>query len=74
MSTDESETRKIEQEMPVENPDPRNPAKEEERTLTDHLNKKLLKSFLARMEAGTAGVPDLPKPDHDDELDQNFDD
>lgn len=39
-------------EMPVDNPEPE---KEEERTLTDHLNKKLLKSFLSRMDAGTTG-------------------
>ena len=39
-------------EMPVDNPEPE---KEEERTLTDHLNKKLLESFLSRIDAGTTG-------------------
>ena len=48
--------------MPVDNPELDNPAKEEERTLTDHLNKKLLESFLSRMDTGTTGFPNLPQP------------
>ena len=31
--------------------------KEEDRTLTDHLNKKLLQSFLARLEDGSMQFP-----------------
>ena len=58
----ESEEKPIEREaadtMPIDNPQT---AKEEERTLTDHLNKKLLESFLARMDAGTTGFPNLPQ-------------
>lgn len=46
--------------MPVDNPELENPRKEEERTLTDHLNKKLLESFLSRIDAGTTGFPNLP--------------
>ena len=30
---------------------------EEERTLTDHLNKKLLESFLARLDSGSMELP-----------------
>ena len=30
---------------------------EEERTLTDHLNKRLLESFLARLDSGSMQVP-----------------
>ena len=30
---------------------------EEERTLTDHLNKRLLESFLARLESGSMQLP-----------------
>ena len=30
---------------------------EEEKTLTDHLNKKLLESFLTRLESGGEGLP-----------------
>ncbi len=44
--------------MPIDNPET---AKEEEITLTDHLNKKLLESFLARIDAGTTGFPNLPQ-------------
>lgn len=58
MSTD---TEKKAKNMPVDNPDSET-VKEEERTLTDHLNKRLLESFLARMEAGTTGFPNLPQP------------
>ena len=63
--------------MPVDNPDLDNTGKEEERTLTDHLNKRLLESFLARMEAGTTGFPHLPqsqsKEEEQDENEQEFD-
>ena len=31
--------------------------REEDRTLTDHLNKKLLQSFLARLEDGSVQFP-----------------
>lgn len=62
--------------MPAENPD--SPPKEEERTLTDHLNKKLLESFLVRMEAGTAGVPRplqrQENEEEDEEEEQDFGD
>ena len=54
---DQEETNK----MPVDNPDLENTEKEEEKTLTDHLNKKLLESFLARIDAGTTGFPNLPQ-------------
>lgn len=47
--------------MPVDNPDLEDTRKDEERTLTDHLNKRLLENFLARMEAGTTGFPNLPQ-------------
>jgi len=48
---------------------------EEERTLTDHLNKKLLQSFLDRMDAGTASIPNMPdSKDDDDPEKQDFDD
>ena len=30
---------------------------EEERTLTDHLNKRLLESFLARLDSGSMQLP-----------------
>lgn len=43
--------------------------KEEERTLTDHLNKKLLESFLSRMEEGTTGFSRIPPPPEDNEED-----
>ena len=61
MSTDRDSDEKVKK-MPVDNPDLENTRKEEERTLTDHLNKRLLESFLARMEAGTTGFPNLPQP------------
>ena len=55
-------------------------AKEEERTLTDHLNKKLLSSFLARLDSGDVQFPSNGQPqqqqqqlgDNDDE--QEFED
>lgn len=47
--------------MPVVNPELDTQGKEEERTLTDHLNKKLLESFLSRIDAGTTGFPNLPR-------------
>lgn len=34
------------------------PDTEEERTLTDHLNKKLLQAFLQRIESGTMQLPE----------------
>ena len=33
------------------------PAQEQEKTLTDHLNKKLLQSFLDRLETGRVDLP-----------------
>ena len=33
------------------------PVQEEERTLTDHLNKRLLESFLARLDSGSMQLP-----------------
>ena len=56
--------------MPIDNPET---AKEEERTLTDHLNKKLLESFLARMDAGTTGFQNLPQPQPQSVEDNDFD-
>ena len=47
---------------------------EDERTLTDHLNKKLLQSFLARMESGIQVIPPLPHPAQPQVEEQNFDD
>lgn len=35
-----------------------NEQKQEERTLTDHLNKKLLESFLKNLDDGTVSFPD----------------
>lgn len=58
--------------MPVDNPNSEDSRKEEERTLTDHLNKKLLENFLARMDAGTTGFPNLPQPQAQEE-DGEFD-
>ncbi len=61
--------------MPVGDSRPVNGEKEEERTLTDHLNKKLLQSFLERMTAGTANIPRLPDSRQEVEEDsQEFDD
>ncbi len=62
-------------EMPVDNPELENP-KEEERTLTDHLNKKLLESFLSRIDAGTTGfqnLPQTPPTQDEEESNQEFD-
>jgi len=63
-----------ESKMPVDSPSPVNSEKEEERTLTDHLNKRLLESFLARIDAGTTGFPNLPQPQpkQDKETDEEF--
>jgi len=41
---------------PQANSDP-DPEPEEERTLTDHLNKKLLESFMQRLESGSMQFP-----------------
>lgn len=55
-----------------EEPEPQ----EEERTLTDHLNKKLLESFLARLDSGSMQLPpgargnDLPEEEENDFDDQ----
>lgn len=57
---EDSETSK----MPVDNPEPE---KEEERTLTDHLNKKLLESLLSRMDAGTTQFKLPPQQAQDQE-------
>lgn len=63
MSTDDKSTsQEAEGKMPVDNPELEHTAKEEERTLTDHLNKKLLASFLSRIDAGTTGFTNLPRP------------
>ena len=47
------------QEEPVDlNMQPAEPQpKEQEKTLTDHLNKRLLESFLGRLDAGGMGLP-----------------
>ncbi len=67
--------RESESTMPVGDSRPVNGEKEEERTLTDHLNKKLLQSFLERMTAGTANIPRLPDSRQEVEEDsQEFDD
>ena len=39
------------------NGDELEPPKEEERTLTDHLNKRLLESFLTRLQEGSVAMP-----------------
>ena len=72
-SVTELEQTKEEERMPVDNPDVDNTEKEEERTLTDHLNKKLLESFLARMDAGTTGFPNLPQPQATPQEEEEFD-
>jgi hypothetical protein len=59
--------------MPVANPELENPTGKEERTLTDHLNKKLLESFLSRMDAGTTGFPNLPKQSPKEQASENED-
>lgn len=59
--------------MPVDNPELEIPGKEEEKTLTDHLNKKLAESFLSRMDAGTTGFPNLPQPPPKQVEDENHD-
>lgn len=73
MSTAEQEGTKP-GEMPVDNPELDNRGKEEERTLTDHLNKKLLESFLSRMDAGTTGFPNLPQSPPKEQVEENEDD
>lgn len=70
MSSDEPEKRETDT-MPIDSPQT---PKEEERTLTDHLNKKLLESFLARMDAGTTGFPNLPQAPARSVEDQDSDD
>ena len=49
-----------------------NEQKEEERTLTDHLNKKLLESFLNRLEEGSMSFPDTNQ--ENSEEDNDFED
>lgn len=41
--------------------------KEEEKTLTDHLNKRLLESFLGRLEQGTFQVPVSTTEENEDD-------
>ena len=72
MSSSKGSTTAKEGNMPIENPVVENGRGEDERTLTDHLNKKLLESFLARMEAGTTGFPNIPQPQPPEE-EQDFD-
>ena len=63
----------VKDKMPIANPEVENPEKED-RTLTDHLNKKLLESFLTRIDAGTTGFPNLPQaPPEVKEPDSDFD-
>lgn len=62
MSTDDKSSQEADEKMPVDNPELEHTVKEEERTLTDHLNKKLLSSFLSRIDAGTTGFANLPQP------------
>ena len=48
---------------------------EEERTLTDHLNKKLLESFLARLDSGNMQLPPGARgSDPVEEEDDDFED
>ena len=52
---------------------------EEERTLTDHLNKRLLESFLARLDSGSMELPpgargsDPPEEEDIDEFEDPWD-
>ena len=46
-----------------------NEQKREERTLTDHLNKKLLESFLNRLDDGTITFPDVSQRNLEEEND-----
>lgn len=52
--------------------------REEERTLTDHLNKRLLESFLARLDSGSMelppGVRGSDPPEEEEEDVQEFED
>ena len=48
-------------------PVPTEPPQEEERTLTDHLNKKLLESFLTRLQQGTIELPQKTDEDSDED-------
>ena len=50
-----------------------NEEKKEERTLTDHLNKKLLESFLNRLEDGSVSFPDANEGNVEEE-DNDFED
>ena len=52
--------------------DEQEPEPEHERTLTDHLNKKLLESFLSRLDTGNMTFPDQTK--NEQELEEDFDD
>lgn len=48
---------------------------EEEKTLTDHLNKRLLESFLSRLQEGAVRFPPnaSPQPPPDNEQEDSFD-
>ena len=50
------------------------PQQEEERTLTDHLNKKLLESFLERLDSGSMQLPPGARgadpPEEEDDFDE----
>lgn len=48
------------------------PAQEQEKTLTDHLNKKLLQSFMLRLDAGSVSFP--PDVGYKEEIEDDFDD
>lgn len=48
------------------------PKPEHERTLTDHLNKKLLESFLSRLDTGSMTFPD--QTNSEQELEEDFED
>ena len=64
-------------EMPSGETHSENCVKEEERTLTDHLNKKLLQSFLARVDSGAQVIPHSALPQEreiQEEEEQNFTD
>ena len=50
------------------------PQQEEERTLTDHLNKKLLESFLARLDSGSMQLPPGARGADPPEEEDDFDD
>jgi hypothetical protein len=68
-SGDETETSSESSEvLPVEE------EKEEERTLTDHLNKRLLESFLNRLDSGSIPAPPLTPHQDNNDIDNSFDD